>query len=192
LKIGFGALTLVVAIAGLGLLAPMLLPEARQHLPPLPARPVFTACWLLALGAIAFAWLRFRPGRAAFAAGVTALAAMIYLYLVALPATEALRGQRSFATAVRDAVAAEDGSLALYRTRDIVYYLDSPYEIAEYETEADLAVAVHQGRVRWLILREQDCQRLNLPLVVTARARSFDWDGTANRTILARCEPTGR
>jgi hypothetical protein len=117
---------------------------------------------------------------------------MFYFYLVALPATEPLRWQRGFAADVWQATAGNNDGLALYRTRDVVYYLDPPADIAEFQSEADLKSAVEAGRVRWLIVREQDLVRLALPLTVAVREPAFAWDTAGNRTVLARCVQTGR
>jgi 4-amino-4-deoxy-L-arabinose transferase-like glycosyltransferase len=128
----------------------------------------------------------------ATACSVIAISTMIYFYLVALPATEPLRWQRGFAADVWQATAGDSDGLALYRTRDVVYYLDPPADIAEYQSESDLKSAVEAGRVRWLIVREQDLARLALPLTVAVREPAFAWDTAGNRAVLARCVQTGR
>ncbi|MFL5338626.1 MAG: ArnT family glycosyltransferase [Gemmataceae bacterium] len=190
LKIGFAVVTVAVVGLGMALLPRHWLPGPSDQLPPAPAWPVVVAGWVAAIFGVTAVWRRFDSRRVAVALGGVAAGAMAYLYLIAIPATEDWRWQRSFAAEVRRETGSEP--LALYRTRELVYYLDAPADLAEFESEADLRSAVDTGRVRWLILREVDLPRLTLPSHVVVRAGGFTWDQATNRTLLVRCETAGR
>src|SRR5258708_31271632 len=111
---------------------------------------------------------------------------MAFFYLIALPGAEPYRWQRPFAAEVR-ALTGDD--LALYRTREMVYYLNLAHDLEEFETEPALRSAVADGRVRWLLLSERDLRQFDLPMTVVARAPLHEWDKgleSGNRTVLAR------
>jgi hypothetical protein len=91
---------------------------------------------------------------------VAAFAIQAYLFVVALPATDADRTQRAFAAVVRRHFAPGESpgakSLVLYRTREIAYYLDPPDPIPEFYEPADLRTAVEHDSIRWVILHRRD------------------------------------
>src|SRR5260370_28728210 len=67
------------------------------------------------------------------ALGGIAIMAMGCFYLIAQPATESYRWQRPFAEQVRGAIGDDADGLALFHTRDLVYYLNSPRDLTEFE-----------------------------------------------------------
>src|SRR5581483_3529551 len=123
--------------------------------------------------------------RPALALPLNAIASMAYLYVFALPAVEAYRGQREFADGVRSVVA-DQRRLALYCNRDIVYYLRPPRDLREFADEAELAAAVRQGEVRFAIVHERDVNRLGVPCRAVVRQSGPSWnsDAVGTRAVL--------
>jgi hypothetical protein len=103
------------------------------------------------------------------------------VYLVALPAAEPYRGERDFATKVRRLVGPDATGLALYRTRELVYYLGYPEPIAEFDSLADVRAAAAAGRVRRVILRRRDLDGLRTPANTLAEEPMYPWDGLIER-----------
>ena len=154
--VGFSLLSMAVLLSIAALLGTAWLPEPWDRLPPLPCPWAFVSAWLLAVVSIGYACLQLCPRRIAWSFGVIAFSFMAYLYLFALPATEGYRTQKPFADAVKQLVGPDFDKIALYRTRDIVFYLDAPGPIAEYHTKEEVQ------RGRWVILRRRDWDGLKL------------------------------
>jgi 4-amino-4-deoxy-L-arabinose transferase-like glycosyltransferase len=125
----------------------------------------------------------FCPKYMGIALGATAVVGMAALHLVAYPAIEPLRGHREFAAAVRSVVADGD-DLALYRTREVVYYLRPTRDVREFTTEIELANAVTAGEVRWAIMHERDVARIGVPCRTIARSQPWEEDGAGTRAVL--------
>jgi 4-amino-4-deoxy-L-arabinose transferase-like glycosyltransferase len=123
------------------------------------------------------------PKYVGVAVGVIAVLGMIALHLIFYPAIEPLRGQREFAAAVRD-IAGEGDELALYRTREVVYYLRCPRDVREFTTEMELAEAVRAGEVRWAIVHERDVAKLGVPCMRIAHSSPWDDDAAGTRAVL--------
>jgi 4-amino-4-deoxy-L-arabinose transferase-like glycosyltransferase len=180
LYLGFGVLVVTVVGAGIALLPPaVVLPGRWATLPAAPERVTLALGWVVCLVGVGYACRRLQPSRIALAAGLVASLGMAYVYGVALPATEPYRGERAFAAAVRERVGPDPNGLALCRTRELVYYLDYPEPLAEYNTPAELRAAAADGRVQWVILRRRDLDRLGLPVEVRAEETAYPWDDDA-------------
>ena len=145
----------MVIAAGLALVPlSAVLPAQWADLPSAPARGLLALGWLACMLAVAVAWWRPRPARIAAATGFVASLAMAYVFAIALPAAEQYRGERPFADTVRDTVGSDSADLALYHTRELVYYLGYANPLAEFlDTPTELAAAIRAGQVKWLILR---------------------------------------
>jgi 4-amino-4-deoxy-L-arabinose transferase-like glycosyltransferase len=142
-----------VLLAPVALLPPSLRLAPFDRLPELPAPGAFVAAWGVSIIAIAVSASR----QCRTAAGlVAAFAFQAYLFLFALPAADDYRTQRPFAAAVRDRLGADLPGLALYRTSDIVYYLDPPSPLCELHESAAARRAADGGIARWLIVRRRD------------------------------------
>jgi 4-amino-4-deoxy-L-arabinose transferase-like glycosyltransferase len=176
-RIGFVVLTAIVVGAGIALLPPeWVLPGAWAGLPAAPATTAFALGWLACLAGLAWAW---QSGRMAVAAGLVAALAMTYLFLLLLPSVEPYRGEREFAAQVRRVVGPDRAGLALYRTRELVYYLNAPGPIAEFDTPADLRAAAVGGWLHWAVLRRRDLGCLPTPVQVLVEETTYPWDGEA-------------
>ncbi len=186
LRFGLGALTVAVAVSGVAVLPPAwVLPAGWAALPPAPERVALALGWSACLAALIQAARHPRPMHAAGATGLVAVLAMAYVFGVVLPATEPYRGERPFTAAVREAIGPGLRGLALYRTRELVYYLDACEPIPEFDALADLGPAVRRGDVRYLILRRRDLEGLNTPAAVLAEETTYLWDGPAERQAKA-------
>jgi 4-amino-4-deoxy-L-arabinose transferase-like glycosyltransferase len=187
LTIGFGVFIVAVVVAGLVLLsAASLLPEPWAALPSLPAAPAFAIGWLFCLTLAAC-----RCRQAAFAC--TAALAMMYLNLIAMPAAERYRDDKPFAARVRLRLGADLAGLALYQTREPVFYLGSPRPIAEYDSPAALREAIRSGAAVWAIGRARDLTGLGPTGTVVDAEVTHPWEGETargNKLQLVRLDPT--
>jgi 4-amino-4-deoxy-L-arabinose transferase-like glycosyltransferase len=193
LRLGYAVLAVGVVLSAAAFLPPSwVLPRPWSDLPAAPVLSVFGLCWLACLAGVGYALCRFRPDRVAISTAVVAYASMAYLFLVALPAADVYRNEKPFAEEVRRRLSSETAGLALYRTREPVFYLRLSDPIPEYETVAALAAAVRDGGVRWLLLRRRDLAGLGLSGTVEASEASFPWEGEdqrGNKVLLLRLAP---
>jgi 4-amino-4-deoxy-L-arabinose transferase-like glycosyltransferase len=195
LKGGLGVLALLVVLAGVAFgPASSFLPEPWSHLPPLPERGWFAIAWVVSLAAAVCALRGFRPARTALSTGVIAFSFLAYLFVAALPSAEVYRDDKGFARRVRAQLGTEVASLALYRTREPVFYLDLAEPLPEYADGADLRRAFEDGRVCWVLLRRRDLGGIDLPRTVVGSEATFPWEGDeqrANKMVLIRLFPFG-
>jgi 4-amino-4-deoxy-L-arabinose transferase-like glycosyltransferase len=101
-----------------------------------------------------------------------AVAGMIGYFLIALPETEPLRTQKAFAEVVKQITKVEH--VALYRTREIVYYLDARQPLTEFHTPEELRKA--SG---FVITRRRDWEALQLDGRVVVEEVVQPWDDGA-------------
>jgi 4-amino-4-deoxy-L-arabinose transferase-like glycosyltransferase len=190
LRAGHGLLALVVVLTAAAFLPPArVLPEPWAHFPPVPERLWFGGVWVVCLAAAACILRGFCPTRVALSTGVIAFSSLVYLFVAALPAAEAYRDDKTFARRVRARLGSEVVSLALYRTRELVFYLNVDAPLPEYSSGEDLRKAFEDGRVRWVLLRQRDLAGLELPRTVIACEAVYPWEGTeqrANKMVLIR------
>jgi hypothetical protein len=172
------ALTAVAAVASIAMLLPVtrLLPEPWDRLPDVPCPPALVAAWLASAVGIDFALWKLSPRRIAAACSVVAGAFMLYLYVFALPAAEAYRTQRPFAEQVRQRVGDETGRLAVYRTREIVYYLAAPHPLPECHTPDELRQTIATHDLRWVLMRRRDwdAQTVSGQVVLAETVQSWE------------------
>ncbi len=189
LHLGFGLTAGAVLLAGVALLPPeWLLPEPWCRLPTAPSRHVLAVCWMGSIAGIVAALLRFDRRRVAGAVGASAFLFLAYLFLVALPETEVYRGERALASEALRRLGPEGAGLALYRTREPVFYLDLPEAVPEYDDRASLADALREGRVAWVLSRRRDLEAADLDLEVITGEPTFAWEATeqiGNKLVLA-------
>ena len=158
-----------------------LLPKPWADLPPLPAAPAFALGWLGSLALLIWGWRQVSSRRVAVAFAGTAALAMVYLHLIALPAVEAYRDEKPLAARIRARLGGDLAGLALYQTRQPVFYLAAPGPLAEFDAADELRPAIRSGAVRWLLGRARDLQPLGrLGRVLEAEATQ-PWEGAAGR-----------
>jgi 4-amino-4-deoxy-L-arabinose transferase-like glycosyltransferase len=187
LKAGYGIIAIGVVAAVVAVLpARWVLPGEWAELPRAPVLPVFVAIWLACCVGIGLAYRHFNARSIVRSVGVVATLWLAYLNLIAIPSVEEFRGQREFAEFVRQSVGDDESQLALFRTREIVYYLHPSHHVAEFATDVEMAEAVRRGDVRFAIVHERDLDKLGLPCETVAREPSQSWNTEAagSRSIL--------
>jgi 4-amino-4-deoxy-L-arabinose transferase-like glycosyltransferase len=175
-SLGYGILGIGLLVSG-AVLLPLdrLLPPPYDQLPPPPMKEVFATGWVLVTIAYAAAVVR-RTGYFPAAAAVAAFAAG-YTFLVALPAADAYRSRKSFATAVKDLTADDPDRLALYRARDLSFDLNSDRPIQQFDSPADVAAALRTGRVKWVVVRTRYLAGTDWPAGIILSEEHFPWEG---------------
>lgn len=187
----------IVAIAAVGSLvalipASTILPGDLAKLPPLPDKFAFLVCWVVGIAGIAYAIRKFSPLRAAISTAAIAYAVMTYVYIFAMPAAEAYRGEKPFGYAVLNEIGNHTTQLALYKTQGPLFYLDPPAPLQEFDSKPDLADAIAKGDVRWFIARRRDIPKLDVPTSVRLSEASFPFDtdyNLRNKVVLVTVAP---
>src|SRR5208283_1993338 len=97
LTIGYAIVALAV-LGGIVVLIPAwaILPSPYDALPELPAKFAFIVFWSVSIVSVAYAIRKFSPYRVAISVGSIAYLAMVYVYIFAMPAAEAYRGEKPF------------------------------------------------------------------------------------------------
>jgi 4-amino-4-deoxy-L-arabinose transferase-like glycosyltransferase len=108
---------------------------------------------------------------------VIAIAGMIGYFLIALPQLEPLRTQKAFAESVKQIANVE--YVSLYRTREIVYYLDASQPLGEYHTPEEVRHAA--GLV---IMRRRDWDALAMDGRVIEEETVQSWEDAGNKLVL--------
>jgi len=193
LVIGYG-LFVVMVIAGLAFLIPpaAILSGPMANLPTAPDRAIFAAMWVPVFATIIYTLRRFHLMRVGLSMGVAAYAAMIYIYIFAMPAAEAYRGEKPFAYQVRDRIGSQTGQLGLFRTVGPLFYLDPPKPLAEFVKPKDLASAVADGKIEWIIVRRRDLPAIGLPTEEIVEEASYPWESDydrRNKVVLVKLGP---
>jgi 4-amino-4-deoxy-L-arabinose transferase-like glycosyltransferase len=179
------SLAMLLSIAALAP-ASWWLGEPWDSLPALPCPFAFIIVWLISIAGVGYALMKLSPRRVATSFGVMAFSSMAYLYLGALPALEIYRTQKPFADAVKEKIGSETDSLALYGTREIVYYLNAPAPIAEYHTLEDLQRGLREKSLRLIVLRRRDwqCMKMNGKVLVAEAIHPWESSELAKNKLL--------
>ncbi len=190
LTIGY-AIVAFGAIAGIVLLIPAwaILPSPYDALPELPARFAFIVFWLVSIVAVAYVIRKFSPHRVAISVGTIAYLAMVYVFIFAMPAAEAYRGEKPFGYAVLNKIGGSTDRLALYKTEGPLFYLNPSKPIPEFQSKQDLQDAIAKGSVRWMIVRRRDMPKLDTPTTVQLGEASYPWETDSNyrnKVVLVR------
>ncbi len=112
-----------------------------------------------------------------------------WLFLVAVPSAEAYRGEKALAEEARRRLGPDAAGLALYRTREPVFYLGLPGPIPEYDDRDSLADAVRDGRVSWVLARRRDLAAADVAATIVSGEPMFAWETAeqvGNKLVLAR------
>ena len=193
LKCGFGVVVLALILSAISLLPPrVLLLPPYSFLPMLPWPGMFTACWILSLGAAAYACIRFSQERILVSVSVISYLLLCYLFILVMPAGDQWRGERQFAQTTKQLIDGHPSELASFKTGPPVFYLGLPQPVPEYETVAELESAVRRDRIKWIILRRRDISALRVQAREVAFEPSYAWDSPEHRgnsLVLMRLEP---
>ena len=190
LTIGY-AIVAFAAVAGIVLLIPAwaILPSPYDALPDLPAKSAFIVFWIVSVAAVIYAIRRFSPYRVAISMSAIAYLVMAYMYLFAMPAAEAYRGEKPFGYAVLNKIGDSTDHLVLYKTEGPLFYLNPPKPLPEFGEKQDLQDAIAKGDAKWMIVRRRDMPKLDTPTTVELSEASYPWEtdyNFRNKVVLVR------
>jgi hypothetical protein len=190
LGFGFGIVALTTAGAIVALLLPVgLLPQRLAGLPPIPDPVVFGLAWGLSVLGIVYAVRKFTPIRVGVSMAIVAYTSMAYIYLFAMPAADAYRGEKPLALQVAKTLDGDLSHLAYFRTEEGLFYLNPPAPLPEYEHAADLMGAIRDHDIRWVLVRRKDLAAIATPNQVVLGEPSFPWedeDQKKNKVVLVK------
>jgi 4-amino-4-deoxy-L-arabinose transferase-like glycosyltransferase len=185
------AIVAIAAVGGIVLLIPAwaVLPSPYDALPDLPAKSAFIVFWIVSVGAVIYAVRKFSPYRVAISIGAIAYLVMAYIYIFAMPAAEAYRGEKPFGYAVLNKIGGSTDHLVLFKTEGPLFYLNPPKPIPEFEDKQDLQDAIANGGAKWMIVRRRDMPKLETPTTVELSEASYPWEtdyNFRNKVVLVR------
>jgi 4-amino-4-deoxy-L-arabinose transferase-like glycosyltransferase len=191
LKTGFVVLVASVAVSILAFVPPRFFaPPPWSLLPSAPDRAILAIYWIGSAIALGYAFRRLDPQRMFLTSAATAWLFMIYLFVFALPAGDAWRGEKEFAHQVRALIKGQERSLEFYNTGGPAFYLDLPYTVPYYNPRR--AALAGEAPPRWLVTRVRDIQSLGPGANVVAREAVYPWDSkehALNAMVLVRMGP---
>jgi 4-amino-4-deoxy-L-arabinose transferase-like glycosyltransferase len=190
LTLGF-AVVAFIAVASIIALIPAwaILPRPYDALPDLPAKLAFIMFWIASVAAVIYAIRRLSPYRVAVSVGVIAYLALFYIYIFAMPAAEAYRGEKPFGYAVLSQLGGSTDHLVLFKTEGPLFYLNPPNPLPEYDKKQALEDAITKGDAKWMIVRHRDMPKLDTPTTVVLSEASYPWedaDNYRNKVVLVR------
>jgi 4-amino-4-deoxy-L-arabinose transferase-like glycosyltransferase len=185
------AIIAIAAVAGIVLLIPAwaVLPSPYDALPDLPAKSAFIVIWIFSVGAVIYAVRKFSPYRVAISMGAIAYLVMAYIYIFAMPAAEAYRGEKPFGYSVLNKIGGSTDHLVLFKTEGPLFYLNPPKPIPEFDDKQDLQDAIASGGAKWMIVRRRDIPKLNTPTTIELGEASYPWEtdyNFRNKVVLVR------
>jgi 4-amino-4-deoxy-L-arabinose transferase-like glycosyltransferase len=190
LGVGFGIVALATVGAIIALLLPAgLLPRRLATLPPIPDPIVFGLAWILSVLGIVYAVRRYTPILLGVSMAIIAYASMAYIYLFAMPAADAYRGEKPLALQVAKTLDGDLSHLAYFRTEEGLFYLNPRVPLPEYEHVADLINAIHDHDIEWVLVRRKDLAAIATPNQVVLSEPSFSWedeDQKKNKVVLVK------
>jgi len=190
LGLGFGIVALATLGATVAVLLPAgLLPRRWAALPPIPDPIVFGLAWILSVLGIVYAVRKYTPFRVGVSVAIIAYASMAYIYLFAMPAADAYRGEKPLALQVAKTLDGDLSRLAYFRTEEGLFYLNPRVPLPEYEQVADLIGAIHDHNIEWVLVRRKDLAAIATPNQVVLSEPSFPWedeDQKRNKVVLVK------
>jgi len=185
------AIVAFTAIAGIILIVPAwaILPSPYDAFPELPAKFPFIVFWLVSIGVIIYTIRKFNPRTIAISMGAIAYLAMAYIYIFAMPAAEAYRGEKPFGFAVLNKIGGSTDHLVLFKTQGPLFYLNPPAPLPEFDKKQDLQDAIAKGDARWMIVRRRDMPKLDTPTTIELSEASYPWESDysfRNKVVLVR------
>jgi 4-amino-4-deoxy-L-arabinose transferase-like glycosyltransferase len=190
LTIGY-AIVAIAAVAGIVMLIPAwaILPSPYDALPDLPAKAVFILFWLVSVAAVIYTIRKFSLRRVAISMSVIAYFVMAYIYIFAMPAAEAYRGEKPFGYAVLNKIGGSTDHLVLFKTEGPLFYLNPPKPLPEFDDKQDLQDAIAKGDAKWMIVRRRDMPKLETPTTIELSEASYPWEidyNYRNKVVLVR------
>src|SRR5271168_4147198 len=188
LTIGY-AIVAFAAVAAIVMLIPAwaILPSPYDALPDLPDKFAFIVLWIVSVVAVIYTIRKFSPYRVAISMAAIAYLAMTYIYIFAMPAAEAYRGEKPFGYAVLNKIGGATDHLVLFKTEGPLFYLNPPKPLPEFDKKQDLQDAIANAGIEWFIVRRRDIPQLDVPTTVELSEASFPWetaDNFRNKVVL--------
>ncbi len=181
IKLGYGVIAAAIAAAIAMLIPPhAILPGKLAFFPGAPAPAAIVIFWIISLASVIYAIRKLTGARIALSMCAIAYLAMTYIFIFAMPAAEAYRGEKPFGLQVMQVLNGDTSHLALYRTLGPLFYLNPPHPLPEFERKADLESAIANKNVRWFIVRRRDLPTLSVPTQVMFAEASFPWEDDEN------------
>jgi hypothetical protein len=179
--IGYGVIA-IAATFGIAMLLPasLILRGTLAQLPPLPDKFAFMMFWMLSVASVFYATRNFSPSRVAVSMSVIAYCLLAYIYIFAMPAAEAYRGEKQFARATIEKSGNRVDQIAMFKTQGPLFYLNPAKPMLQFEKKQDLLDAIQKGDVRWFIARRRDVPKLDLPITVEVNEASYPWETDYN------------
>ncbi len=177
---------LCLAALTLSAIVAVLPPDWRPYrplklLPPLPARGLFAVLWAAAGVSVLLALRRFELGMIRWSSAFIAWVIMAYVFVFAMPAGDAYRGEKPFALETRRLIGSDVSSLALYRALGPLFYLAMRRPIPYYDDPRVLDRAILSGGVRWVMTRQGEAAHLGVPARAVAWEASFPFEDAGQR-----------
>jgi 4-amino-4-deoxy-L-arabinose transferase-like glycosyltransferase len=190
LTIGY-TLVAFVAVASIVALIPAraILPSPYDAFPDLPDKFAFIVSWIVSVAVVVYAIRKFSTYRVAVSIGAIAYLTMFYIYIFAMPAAEAYRGEKPFGYAVLNKIGGSTEHLVLFKTEGPLFYLNPPAPLPEFERKQDLQDAIAKGDAKWMIVRRRDLPKLDTPTTVELSEASYPWETNynfRNKVVLVR------
>jgi 4-amino-4-deoxy-L-arabinose transferase-like glycosyltransferase len=185
------AIIAIAAVGGIVLLIPAwaILPSPYDTLPELPEKFAFIVFWIVSVAAVLFTIRKFSSYRVALSMGAIAYLAMTYIYIFAMPAAEAYRGEKPFGYAVLNKIGGSTDRLVLFKTEGPLFYLNPPKPLPEFDDKSELQDAIASGSAKWMIVRRRDMPKLDTPTTVELSEASYPWENDynyRNKVVLVR------
>ncbi|MFZ1887358.1 MAG: glycosyltransferase family 39 protein [Candidatus Binataceae bacterium] len=177
LAIGYG-LTAIATVLGIVVLLPpsMILRGQMALFPAAPDRAFFAIAWIVSIASIVYVLRNYRPERVVVSMGVIAYCVMLYIYVLAMPAVDAYRGEKPFGLQTLQLLRGDTSHLVLFRTEGPLFYLNPPAPLPEFDHPEDLKSALASDDVRWIIVRRRDLSSLGLTATELLHEASFPWE----------------
>jgi 4-amino-4-deoxy-L-arabinose transferase-like glycosyltransferase len=192
---GYSLFAVIVVFGFVVMLPPSwILPSPLAKLPDAPDRLLFGIFWALSAGSVIYAIATMRPGRVALSMALSAYLAMVYIFLVVLPAADAWRPEKPFAAVVVKRFGRNPPGLAFYKTQESLFYIDPPRPVPEFLREKDLIRAIRAGKVKWIIVRRKDLATVGVPTRISVAEQSYPWESRrdlGNKVVLVQVLPRG-
>ena len=190
LTLGY-AIVAIAVVGGIILLVPAwaILPSPYDALPDLPDKFAFIVFWAVSVAAVIYTIRKFSSFRIAISMGAIAYLAMTYLYVFAMPAAEAYRGEKPFGYAVLNKIGGSTDHLVLFKTQGPLFYLNPPKPLPEFDQKSDLQDAIASGGAKWMIVRRRDMPKLDTPTTIELSEASYPWENDynyRNKVVLVR------
>jgi len=177
MNFGYGLLAILTVGVIVAVLPPgWLLPGRLANLPSIPVPVIFVVAWIACVAGVIYAIRRYSPARIAVSVGIIAYLAMAYIYLFAMPAADAYRDEKPLASQILATLHGDTSHLAYFRTQEGLFYLNPPAPLPQFEKAPDLANAIQQNGIDWIIVRRKDVPAISAPTETVLSEQSFPWE----------------